>query len=115
MHEFVVSLSSIKSEKSRPALEIGKALLDYGVHSPTVYFPLTVDEGMMIEPTETESKEDLDQYADYLNLLFAVAATSPEELSSKPQNTSIGRLDEAKASRVSTMKLNWSRSSISLP
>ena len=111
MHEFVISLDKIKSDTSRPALEIGKALLDYGVHSPTVYFPLTVNEGMMIEPTETESKEDLDQYANYLNSLFDIATTSPDSLSSKPQKTSIGRLDEANASRVSTMKLNWSQSS----
>ena len=111
MHEFVISLDKIKSNTSRPALEIGKALLDYGVHSPTVYFPLTVNEGMMIEPTETESKEDLDQYANHLNSLFDIATTSPDSLLSKPQKTSIGRLDEANASRVSTMKLNWSQSS----
>ena len=66
MHEFVASAQNLKLEKGISAMDIAKRLLDYGYHAPTVYFPLTVPEAMMVEPTETESKETLDAFAETL-------------------------------------------------
>jgi glycine dehydrogenase subunit 2 len=98
MHELVISSSST----GRRALDIAKYVLDKGMHPPTVYFPLIVKESMMIEPTETVSKQDLDRYCDLLEL----AAHEPaDQLSEHPFNTAIGRIDEVRAAR--DQKLNW--------
>jgi glycine dehydrogenase subunit 2 len=100
-HEAVVSVRGGHGGAGK----IAKALLDYGVHSPTVYFPLTVEEALMIEPTETETIESLDDYAEVLNSLFEKLKAG--ELEDEPKNTSVGRIDEVKASHPLTLKVKW--------
>jgi len=100
-HEAVVSARG----GSGSAMKIAKALLDYGVHSPTVYFPLIVDEALMIEPTEVETLETIDAYADTLNELYARLLKG--ELDGEPKNTSVGRIDEVKASHPLTLRTKW--------
>ena len=82
-------------------MDIAKRLLDYGFHAPTVYFPLTVPEALMIEPTETESKETLDAFAE---ALFRITEESPELLHEAPHSTPISRPDEVLAARKPVMK-----------
>ena len=96
MHEFVATASKIKAERGVSAMDIAKRLLDYGFHAPTVYFPSTVKESMMIEPTETESKETLDAFA---NALFRITEESPDLLHEAPHSTGVSRPDEVKAAR----------------
>ncbi len=96
MHEFVASASELKREKNISAMDIAKRLLDYGYHAPTVYFPLTVPEAMMIEPTETESKETLDAFAE---VLFRITEEDPELLHESPHTTAVSRPDEVRAAR----------------
>ncbi|MCA9174330.1 MAG: aminomethyl-transferring glycine dehydrogenase subunit GcvPB [Planctomycetales bacterium] len=97
MHEFVASAESLKARGIKhPAMDLAKRLLDYGVHAPTVYFPLTVKEAMMVEPTESESKETLDHFA---QVLFRVTEESPELLHDAPHSTYISRPDEVQAAR----------------
>ena len=81
------------------ALDVAKRLLDYGVHPPTTYFPLIVDEALMIEPTETESREDLDRLIQALRAVAAEAETDPEMLREAPLTMPVRRLDEAEAAR----------------
>ncbi|MFC1475738.1 aminomethyl-transferring glycine dehydrogenase subunit GcvPB [Candidatus Zixiibacteriota bacterium] len=97
-HEFVLSANRQKKQGVR-AGEIGKRLLDFGVHAPTVYFPLIVPEALMIEPTETESKESLDRFAEILIQIAGEAQTDPDLVNSAPHTTPILRLDEAKAAK----------------
>ena len=99
MHEFVVSLEKLKKETGVSALDFSKAMLDYNVHPPTMYFPLVVVEALMIEPTETESKETLDQFSEILHELYDRAYTDPEHLKHAPHKTIIGRVDEVQAAR----------------
>jgi glycine dehydrogenase subunit 2 len=80
-------------------MDIAKALIDRGIHPPTVYFPLTVPEAMMIEPTETESKETLDDFIAAMIDIAHLAATDPQAVTSCPQTTPVGRLDEVRAAR----------------
>ena len=97
MHEFVLSASELKKAKGLHALDIAKALLDKGFHAPTIYFPLIVEEALMIEPTETESKEVMD---DFIEAMLDVAANeSGESLHEVPKNLPVTRLDETKAAR----------------
>lgn len=97
MHEFVATAESLKSQGIKhPAMDLAKRLLDYGVHAPTVYFPLTVKEAMMIEPTESESKETLDHFAE---ILFRITEESPELLQDAPHSTDISRPNEVQAAR----------------
>jgi glycine dehydrogenase subunit 2 len=98
-HEFVVSPARIKKETGIRTMDISKGLLDYGVHPPTNYFPLIVDEAIMIEPTETESKETLDYFADALIDIAKLAYEDPEKLHQAPHTTVVGRLDEAGAAK----------------
>jgi glycine dehydrogenase subunit 2 len=98
MHEFVLSATNQKKNGVR-ALDIAKRLLDYGYHPPTIYFPLLVDEAMMIEPTETESKETLDQFIKTMLTIAQEAEDNPELVKSAPQSTVISRLDEVSAAR----------------
>ena len=102
MHEFVVSSSKLKKLAGVRALDVAKALLDEGFHSPTVYFPLIVEEALMIEPTETESRQTLDAIADALNRIAetALAPGGAEKLHDAPHKTPIGRVDEARAART---------------
>ena len=98
MHECVFTASA-QAEKGARALDIAKALLDRGYHAPTVYFPLTVKECVMIEPTETESKETLDAFCDDMLEIARLADTSPEALKAAPGNLPVTRLDEVKAAK----------------
>ncbi len=97
MHEFVLSGSWLRKEHGVRTLDVAKRLLDYGFHPPTVYFPLIVDEAMMIEPTETESRAALDRFVDTLNRILAEAAEDPGLLHGAPYTTPVRRLDEAAA------------------
>ena len=81
------------------ALDISKRLMDFGFHPPTNYFPLIVDEALMIEPTETESREVLDAFADALLQIAATARDNPEELRTAPHTTPVARMDEVQAAR----------------
>ena len=96
MHEFVASASELRREKNISAMDIAKRLLDYGYHAPTVYFPLTVPEAMMIEPTETESKETLDAFAE---VLFRITEEDADLLHEAPHTTPVSRPDEVRAAR----------------
>jgi glycine dehydrogenase subunit 2 len=96
MHEFVASGLKLKNERGVSAMDLAKRLLDYGYHAPTVYFPLTVPEAIMVEPTETESKETLDAFAE---TLFRITGEDPELLHEAPHTTAISRPDEVGAAR----------------
>ncbi|MGA8535445.1 MAG: aminomethyl-transferring glycine dehydrogenase subunit GcvPB [Candidatus Tumulicola sp.] len=98
-HEFVVSAQKLKRETGVRALDIAKALLDRGFMAPTMYFPLIVPECLMIEPTETESKETLDTFVDALREIVATAQSNPDALFDAPVNTVVGRVDETRAAR----------------
>ncbi|MBN2036103.1 MAG: aminomethyl-transferring glycine dehydrogenase subunit GcvPB [Chitinispirillaceae bacterium] len=98
MHEFVLSAQR-QTESNIHALDIAKALIDFGFHPPTVYFPLIVKEALMIEPTETESKETLDAFAEAMKQIAITAKETPEALQACPRSTSVSRLDETKAAR----------------
>ncbi len=98
MHEVVFS-GKWQKAKGVKTLDIAKRLLDYGFHPPTVYFPLVVDEALMTEPTETESKETLDAYIDAMKEIAREADENPEILHTAPHNTPVRRLDEATAAR----------------
>jgi glycine dehydrogenase subunit 2 len=99
MHEFVLSGRPAKRELGVATLDLAKRLLDFGFHPPTIYFPLLVDEAMMVEPTETETKESLDAFADAVEEILAEAESDPEELKQAPYTTPVRRLDEAAAAR----------------
>src|SRR5215204_4730409 len=99
MHEFVVSGTGAKRNLGIKALDIAKRLLDHRVHPPTVYFPLLVDEAMLIEPTETETKETLDNFADALRQILLEAKEDPEIARNAPYSTPVRRLDEGAAAR----------------
>ena len=86
-------------------MDVAKRLIDLGFHPSTVYFPLVVDEAMMVEPTETESKETLDAFAAALLQAADEAASAPEILHEAPVSTPVGRLDEARAARH--LKVRW--------
>jgi glycine dehydrogenase subunit 2 len=99
MHEFVVSGSPMKRELGIKTLDLAKRLLDHGFHPPTVYFPLLVDEALLIEPTETETKETLDAFADAIAAILDEAADDPEVARTAPHTTPVRRLDEAAAAK----------------
>ena len=99
MHEFVLSGKPMKRELGVATLDLAKRLLDFGFHPPTVYFPLLVDEALMIEPTETETKESLDAFADAVEEILAEAESDPEVAKQAPYTTPVRRLDEVKATR----------------
>lgn len=99
MHEFVLSLEGLKRDFGVSAKDISKAMLDYRMHPPTMYFPINVHEALMFEPTETESKQTLDEAAAVLIALYEQAKTQPETLTTAPHNTTIGRPDEVAAAR----------------
>jgi glycine dehydrogenase subunit 2 len=105
-HEFVLSATPAKKARGVRALDVGKRLLDYGYHAPTVYFPLIVDEAIMVEPTETESKETLDRFCAVLR--HVVAEEDPAVVSSAPHNTSVGRVDEVRAVKRARLTFDMS-------
>ena len=104
-HEFVASATTLKKETGVRTLDLAKRLIDHGFHPPTIYFPLIVDEGMLIEPTETESIETLDAFADALIAIAAEAHTDPETVKTAPHTAPVRRLDEASAAR--NPNLRW--------
>jgi len=99
MHEFVLDGSAMKRDLGIRTLDLAKRLLDHGFHPPTVYFPLLVDEALLIEPTETETKETLDAFADALAAVLREAAQDPEIARNAPYTTPVRRLDEAGAAK----------------
>jgi glycine dehydrogenase subunit 2 len=99
MHEFVASAADLKRATGVRAMDVAKALLDEGVHAPTVYFPLIVEEALMVEPTETESPETVEAIAAAFNAIAARAAREPEHVHSAPHHTPVSRPDDALAAR----------------
>ncbi|MEP7059290.1 MAG: aminomethyl-transferring glycine dehydrogenase subunit GcvPB [Actinomycetota bacterium] len=105
MHEFVASAKQLKDATQIRAMDVAKRLIDLGYHPSTVYFPLVVEEAMMVEPTETETETTLAGYAAALRQAAAEARTDPDLLRAAPVTTPVGRLDEARAARH--LKLRW--------
>ncbi len=99
MHEFVLSGAPMKRELQIKTLDLAKRLLDHGVHPPTVYFPLIVDEALLVEPTETETKETLDRFVDVIADILREAGDDPTIAQNAPHSTPVRRLDEAGAAR----------------
>jgi glycine dehydrogenase subunit 2 len=99
MHEFVLSGAPMKRELKVKTLDLAKRLLDHGVHPPTVYFPLLVDEALLVEPTETETKETLDAFADVIAEILREAKEDPTIAQTAPHTTPVRRLDEAAAAK----------------
>lgn len=110
MHEFVASASRLKKEKKISAMDLAKRILDYGFHAPTVYFPLVVDEAVMVEPTETESKQTLDAFVE---ALFRITDESGELIGEAPHTTGISRPDDVGAARRPILR--WSDSDANSP
>lgn len=107
MHEFVISVDSLKKETGVTALDVAKALLDYGIHPPTMYFPLIIPEALMIEPTETESRETLDEVIGIFKEIYKRAKEDPDDLKASPKTTYVGRLDEVRAARNPILKYDY--------
>ncbi len=103
-HEFVASAQELKKQTGVKALDLAKALLDHGMMAPTMYFPLIVPECLMIEPTETESKETLDQFIAVLREIVEEAKRNPEAIMAAPVTTVVGRVDETRAARNPDLK-----------
>lgn len=101
-HEFVISCEGLRQKKGIRALDVAKRLLDYGLHPPTIYFPLIVKEALMIEPTESESKRSLDKY---IETLIKIAGENKDVVKNAPNNTSVKRVDEAGA--IKNPILTW--------
>jgi glycine dehydrogenase subunit 2 len=99
MHEFVLSGAPMKKDVGIRTLDLAKRLLDHGFHPPTVYFPLLVDEALLIEPTETETRETLDSFAEAVAGIVREAAEDPEIARHAPYTTPVRRLDEAGAAK----------------
>jgi glycine dehydrogenase subunit 2 len=104
MHEFVASSASLKAETGIRTLDVAKRLIDYGFHPPTIYFPLTVEEALLIEPTETESLETLDAFVEAMARIVEEAHSSPDLLHSAPHYSPVRRLDETTAARQPNLR-----------
>jgi glycine dehydrogenase subunit 2 len=107
MHEFVLSARMLKREHGITALDVAKRLMDFDFHPPTIYFPLNVPEALMIEPTETESKEVLDAFCDAMLAIAREAAESPELIKAAPHNRPVRRLDEVKAAKRAVVRYQF--------
>ncbi len=107
LHESVFSGSDLKKYGVR-TLDVAKRLLDFGMHSPTIYFPLVVAEAIMAEPTETETKEELDRFCDAMLQIAKEAAENPELVKTAPHTTPLRRMNEAEANRRPNVKYEWS-------
>jgi glycine dehydrogenase subunit 2 len=103
-HEFVASAASLKKRTGVRTLDIAKRLIDFGFHPPTIYFPLIVEEAMLIEPTETESVETLDAFAEALIAIAAEAESAPDVVREAPHTAPVRRLDEATAARQPNLR-----------
>jgi glycine dehydrogenase subunit 2 len=104
MHEFVATARPLKEETGIRAMDVAKRVIDLGYHPSTVYFPLVVEEALMVEPTETETKESLDAFAEALLQAYRDAHEDPELLHEAPVTTPVRRLDEARAARHLTLR-----------
>ena len=104
MHEFVATAKPLKKHGVR-GMDVAKRLIDLGYHPPTVYFPLVVEEALMVEPTETESKETIDGLAAAMNQIAEEAEIEPRPLHAAPVTTPVRRPDEARAAR--DLKVRW--------
>jgi len=104
MHEFVLSARNLKRDHGATALDVAKRLMDYGFHPPTIYFPLVVPEALMIEPTETETKETLDAFCDAMLAIAREAAEDVQVLKDAPHDRSVRRLDEVRAAKDPVVK-----------
>jgi glycine dehydrogenase subunit 2 len=107
MHEVVISVKPLLRDTGISARDVAKALLDHGLHAPTFYFPAIVEEALMIEPTETFSKAELDRFVKALREISEQAYENPELVRRSPQHTAISRLDEVRAAHPRTMALTW--------
>jgi glycine dehydrogenase subunit 2 len=107
MHEFVVSARTLKKAYGVSALDVAKRLMDYGFHPPTIYFPLIVPEALMIEPTETEPKERLDDFCDAMLAIAREAAEDPDVVHGAPHSRPVGRLDEVKAAKRAVVRYGF--------
>jgi glycine dehydrogenase subunit 2 len=99
MHEFVLTGGPMKKRLGIRTTDLAKRLLDHGFHPPTVYFPLLVDEALLIEPTETETRETLDAFAETVGKILREAEEDPEVARGAPYTTPVRRLDEARAAK----------------
>ena len=106
-HEFVMSLEKLKEETGVSALDVAKAMLDHGIHPPTMYFPLIVHEALMVEPTETETKETLDEAVEILKGIVRAAKEDPASLHEMPVSTPVRRLDEVGAARNPVIRYDF--------
>jgi glycine dehydrogenase subunit 2 len=106
-HEVVISAKPLEEATGVNARDVAKALLDRGLHAPTFYFPAIVDEALMIEPTETFGKDELDRFVAALREIAEQAFADPSVICNTPRNTAISRLDEVKAAHPRTMALSW--------
>jgi glycine dehydrogenase subunit 2 len=104
-HEFIITLAKQEKQLGVSALDFAKRLLDYGCYAPTIYFPLLVPECLLIEPTETESIDELDHFVDAMAAILQEAKTDPEKLHTAPHNLPVGRIDDVKAARE--LNLIW--------
>jgi glycine dehydrogenase subunit 2 len=107
MHEFVLSARPQKRDQGITALDVAKRLMDFGIHPPTIYFPLVVPEALMIEPTETEPKERLDEFVDAMLRIAREAADEPETVKSAPRTRPVRRLDEVRAAKQPVVKYGF--------
>lgn len=109
MHEFVISMEKLHKEKGVTATDIAKAMLDEGMHPPTMYFPLIVHEALMFEPTETEGKAALDDVVEAMERIYRMAEENPEKMHELPLKTVIRRPDEVKAAREPVVRYNFEK------
>jgi glycine dehydrogenase subunit 2 len=114
-HEVVFSGRRQKREHGVTTLDIAKAILDHGIHPPTIYFPLIVEEALMVEPTETESLETLDHFVEVMREIAERAASDPESIKRAPSTTPVGRLDEAAAARRPDLRHTFDAETEAIP
>ena len=107
MHEFVLSARTLKREHGITALDVAKRLMDHRIHPPTIYFPLVVPEALMIEPTETDPKERLDEFVVAMRSIAEEAASDPETLRQAPLSRPVRRLDEVKAAKQPVVRYGF--------
>jgi len=98
-HEFIVTLTKEAKAFGISATDVAKRLLDYGFHAPTIYFPLLIPECLLIEPTETETKQEIDAFVDAMAAILAEMKSEPQKLKQAPHSMPVGRLDDVKAAR----------------
>jgi glycine dehydrogenase subunit 2 len=106
-HEFVLSASQLAKDTGVTALQVGKRLLDYGIHAPTVYFPMIVEQALMTEPTETVSKRELDAVVNAFQEISNESYSKSTSIGQSPHSTSVTGIDEARANRPNTIQLTW--------